>query len=249
MKKEFTRGYTLIALCLAIIGTIISLITIFLPIFKFEYTSEILNFEIPISVNIFDIVTSSDKFDLLDNLYKLVSDSGDSSIYMLVRVVAFTYVVSTFGSIISLVYRSLKYDLCENKCINEIHDTVYSIVFGNIGLLIADTYYINVINKSIQLSLNTSKTLITIPSHFKFLIILYIVIFITEFYLRKHWKNAMAGKVKPLDIKINISNPKKNTEDMTLELLSKYKELLDNGIITEEEFKARKQQLLSNKNI
>ena len=54
----------------------------------------------------------------------------------------------------------------------------------------------------------------------------------------------MSGKIKPLDIKINTSNPDKSSEDMTLELLSKYKELLDNGIITEDEFNTRKQQLL-----
>ena len=42
----------------------------------------------------------------------------------------------------------------------------------------------------------------------------------------------------------NVLGIKKDTVDNKLEMLKKYKELLDNNIITQEEFEAKKKQLL-----
>jgi len=71
--------------------------------------------------------------------------------------------------------------------------------------------------------------------------------------LSKHQSRALKGEVEP--IKLSFASftraagtsgaaTKGNTEDDKVELLIKYKELLDNGVISEEEYNAKKKELL-----
>ena len=91
-----------------------------------------------------------------------------------------------------------------------------------------------------------------------------IIVFAVAMFLYKHWGNAISGKTAPLNLGIGSSaqstttvhteQPKYQTSHPTqstrseienLELLKKYKELFDTGIITEEEFNAKKKELLA----
>ena len=90
---------------------------------------------------------------------------------------------------------------------------------------------------------------------------LQILLFAMMLFLNKHWERAMAGKCAPLfgflgGVKNETGGASAYTaaepavrqtqnEMDTLELLKKYKELLDAGVLTEAEFNTKKQELLA----
>ena len=63
-------------------------------------------------------------------------------------------------------------------------------------------------------------------------------------FLKTHYQKVLDGVVKPLFVCADkITSPERD-ELAQVELLVKYKELLDSGIITDEQFEAKKQELL-----
>ena len=92
--------------------------------------------------------------------------------------------------------------------------------------------------------------------------VLQMLLFAGSLFLKRHWEKAIAGKCSPLFGFLSSSKgestpatvsyaeaqpvAKQTQNEMdTLELLKKYKELLDAGILTEAEFQEKKQELLA----
>ncbi len=74
-----------------------------------------------------------------------------------------------------------------------------------------------------------------------------LAVFICNSMLAKHMKRALKGEVAPIGFGssgYSMNIPQKDTEEDKVELLIKYKELLDSGVITEEEYNAKKKELL-----
>ncbi len=78
-----------------------------------------------------------------------------------------------------------------------------------------------------------------------------LAVFIGVNLLEKHMKSALKGEVTPINVsymsqatKSRSANVRHITDDDKAELLMKYKELLDSGVISEEEFNAKKKELL-----
>ena len=78
-------------------------------------------------------------------------------------------------------------------------------------------------------------------------------VFIAAQVIKNHCTRAMKGEVAPLrTVSENIEaspKPEEHTfsENDKVELLIKYKELLENGVITEEEYQQKKQEIMSGK--
>lgn len=80
--------------------------------------------------------------------------------------------------------------------------------------------------------------------------IAHLVVYIGCLVLKNHLRRALKGEVAPVGLGYSyasgyaVSASPKDTEGDKVELLMKYKELLDNGIITQEEYDAKKKDLL-----
>ena len=111
-------------------------------------------------------------------------------------------------------------------------------------------------------SILSGDAIVTTQTHMP--MIFQIIVVATAMFLYKHWGNAISGKTAPLNLGIGgsaqstqiarIEQLKYQTghtaqstrsEMKNLELLKKYKELFDTGVITEKEFNAKKKELLA----
>ena len=83
-------------------------------------------------------------------------------------------------------------------------------------------------------------------------LLLQIVILVVACFLNRHMIEAMEGLKKPISVPffssnttVPVANTSKYSEQDRIELLAKYKDLLDNQVITEEEFNSKKAELLN----
>ena len=255
-EKDFAKTYNTLLICLLIASMIINLITMFVPIFHIDM-GLIRGSESGIKFIGFNTEDDEDDWIQLDNykyrtspmedfldvesdFFDMIDEDtfGWKQIIRVILYVLIFFLIVDCGIIPGcLRFRDKKVqirnnlsNISHNFWINTIY-TVYSIMLC--WILFNEWEFEGVM------------TFTFIPWIFQF------VVYISSRYISNHSNRAMKGEVAPLKIGAvsfiaanNVETPKKNTEDDKVELLIKYKELLDNGVITEEEYNEKKQELL-----
>ena len=269
-NQQITKQYSTIMMCLAIASMLILCITPFIPAFEInavffsetetgvDYLLELIGFDTLTK----DTSSSNEWSDLginLDGLtdYTLIENDIEKWIIGILVLVAFIIAIEN-------LFKVFAFDKTQDINIKKIFRVLKIGIGWNIGYYVFCLYiilkgyewdleYIFSNNKPISITTKTYWSLI-----FQGIIIIWAIL------LLKHWDNAMAGKVTPLNlsfrggllstftsspteaehqIKNNAQNVRNEIEN--LELLKKYKELLDNGIVTKDEYLAKKKELLT----
>lgn len=260
-EKEVVNSYKKLFMWLMIVSMLINLITLFVPIFHIDFLG-IKHSELGIKYLRFDMTDdTADKYEGMYGDYypqgrptpstdmsfkdRLDVDSDflsseDFIWKQAIRVILFAMI---FIASCPLLLISKRFNKIANYTIEQKTSVYCSGVKINFWL---NTIYMVLSVLLCWILLNEwefegAMTFTFIPWIFQ------LAVFICNHMLAKHMKRALKGEVAPIrfgSYAIMGGSSMKDTEEDKVELLMKYKELLDSGVITEEEYNAKKKELL-----
>lgn len=265
-KQQITKQYSTILICLALVSMLIMFVTPFITAFEmdlgiFSGSEKGIDYV----TNIFDFEENDDKDNSSTNDwfdkdkysdYTLIEDDIEKWIMRGLVAVLIVYAIVNFLKAVSVFYYKN-----QDSSINKM------LFIVKVGLVCNIIYYIfcmYIILKGHEWEFEAILSGDAIVKTKTYLpMILQIIVFAGAMFLYKHWENVMSGKGTPLNFGFAGSfNSKQATqkeqakpetgntaysaryEMEKMELLKRYKELLDSGIITEEEFNEKKRILL-----
>ena len=257
-KQEITKQYGIILLCLAIVSMLIMFATPFITAFKMDlgiiggsetgmdYLIGWMDLESDDDTSSDDDLWSEELSDIT-----LIEENSEKwimrGLVLMLLGMPIYFAVKAFSAYSDSDKNVLVYRMMYSIRMGLGANAVYYIFCMYIILKGHDWDIASVISGDVMV---TTKTFV--PLFFQ------IAIFIGSLLIYKHWEKAVAGQAKPLfysgfssapqgsAASVNVSNNVRS-ESETIELLTKYKELWDSGVITEEEFKAKKEELLGTK--
>lgn len=266
-KQQITKQYSTILICLALVSMLIMFATPFITAFEvdlgiFSGSEKGIDYV----TNIFDFEENDDKDNSSTNDW---FDEDKYSDYTLIEEDIEKWIMRGLVAVL-LVYAVINFFKALSSFSSKNQDTIInqslSMIKAGLGWNIA--YYIfcmYIILKGHEWdfeSILSGDAIVTTKTYMP--MIFQIIVFAVAMFLYKHWGNATSGKTAPLNLGIGGSaqstttvhteQPKYQTSHTTqstrsemenLELLKKYKELFDTGIITEEEFNAKKKEFLA----
>ena len=284
-RRELTKQYSVICLCLAVISCIILLITPLIPAIEVDL-GFIKSSESGISCfsTLFDFVTGNNNATTV-NEYGLEISSSSSTVLqnapgkIWIGVAAMICLVSSFGLLVSALKKLSS--LCKEATVGDLKTIVSSCMILNI-IYYAFCIILILVEYDWQIgSILNGSAILKTKTHI--LLFLQIALMIATKFFYGHWRKAGKGLVKPVDIGVRESAAEKAAAPKTsssfsaspsspsssatttasttttthsrpqagmlselerVELLKKYKELFDSEVITQEEFEAKKQELL-----
>ena len=273
-QQQITKQYSTILICLALVSMLIMFATPFITAFKMDlglisgsetgmdYITNIFdNFG-----NMFDFEADDDKNNSSTNDwfdedkykdYTLIEEDIEKLLMGVLAVSLLACAVLGFFKVLSSFSHKN-----QDTIINESLKFLKSGLTGNIAYYIFCMYIILKGHEWDFESILSGDAIVTTKTYIP--MIFQIIVFAVAMFLYKHWGNAISGKTAPLNLgiggsaqstqtartyqpKYQTSNTAQSTrsEMENLELLKKYKELFDTGIITEEEFNVKKKELLA----
>ena len=264
-KQQITKQYGVLMLALAVISMVILLATAFVPAFEMnlgliEGSETSMDY---LFLPLFEDTSNNTSLDDEDFEFVLLDGFIEKSI---MRV--FAILCLLFPILFALLNKNNFSKLEEPAAVSQMCSTVKRGLAVNIAFYVFCIYVIAKEHEGDFISALQGDTLVTTQTFSPLLFQL--IVFAASMFLYNHWDKALAGKVAPLNLGIAISSqpaqstqgkqtaqrtmdekaPSQNARSVqsemeALELLKKYKELMDNGIITEEEFQAKKEELLT----
>jgi hypothetical protein len=227
MNKTISKKYGVIFLCLSFISALITLITLFVPIFK-------------IDLGIASGSETAMNFLLLSNADTNVVDN--SILKFIYSFLAYAILFIPISFLFSC--RKVSSSLGKEKFNNQICDTMSYGMMLNAFMYVL-TIFILFYNHDWDVwSVLTGDSLITTDIYIPFF--LQLAVFIVGMFFKNHWKLVLKGRQQPFSFANILFSNEKSTEFETAELLEKYKGLYDSNVITEEEFLKKKSELLNN---
>ena len=266
-KQQITKQYSTLLICLSLVSMLIMFITPFTTAFKmdlgfFRGTETGMDY----IMSIFDFEETDDKDNSSTNDW---FDEDQYSDYTLIEEDLEKWIMRGLVAVL-LVYAGIHFlqalssfsDNNQDSIMNQSLTMVNAGLGGNIAYYIFCMYIILKGHEWDFGSVLSGNAIVTTKAYVP--MIFQIIVFAIATFLYNHWGNAISGKVTPLNLAIGgtaQSTPTARTEQPkyqmgnisqstrseleNLELLKKYKELFDTGVITEEEFNAKKENLLS----
>lgn len=243
MNDEITRGYNKVIFWLSLSSLMITLATLFVPIFHVdlglikitELGCRFLGYNMEYTTgdpNFWEIMGCDTKF-LSENVFWQI----------VIKIILWLMIISTavlfalsFNKKLSLVGGAFAK---QNIYAGAIGSAFW---FNTTYMLISVLLCIIVINEG---EFEPATTFTYIPW------LLQLGLYIALKALRRHHQRALSGEVEPIGTRTffnyatydnNITS--KNEENEKVELLIKYKQLLDEGVITKEEYDSKKRDLL-----
>lgn len=264
-KQQITKQYGVLMLVLAVISMVILLATAFVPAFEMnlgliEGSETSMDY---LFLPLFEDTSNNTSLDKEDFEFVLL----DGLVEKLIMRAAAIFCLG-FPILFVLTNKKNFSKLEEPATVSQMCDTVQRGLVVNVAFYAFCMYIILKEHDWDFISALQGDTLITTKTFSPLFIQL--IVFAVSMFLYNHWDKALAGKVAPLNLGIAISSqpaqstqgkqtsqstmdekaPSQNARSVqsemeALELLKKYKELMDNGVITEEEFQAKKEELLT----
>lgn len=249
-KREISRQYGILFACLTILSVAVLLITPFMTAFKLDlgffsgsekgidYLGELFEFDSQNKSN------SSEDSNLFGG-----EESGTLIEGFLGKLIMCGFVIGAFIGAISFLCWFLSNRDVENHSDHFIK-YMKSFLWINAGYFLFCELVILKEHDWAVADVLSGDALIKTSTFTPLL--LQIVILVVACFLDRHMIEAMEGLKKPISIPFFSTNTTMSTaktskysEQERVELLSKYKDLLDNQVITEEEFNTKKAELLN----
>lgn len=256
-KSEISRSYALLFLVIAIISAVIMFITVFIPAFEMSLFGNSLTNESGFDyiIDIFESSNSNHIKDTSSGSGMIIEEQFDKFIMRgIVIILAFYPIIIAFG-LPTFISKKRK-----DMVVKSIKNTALTCF---IWILIYYLFCMYIILKGYDWEFDelfSSEAMIGTKTYLP--LIFQLVILVVSVCIKNHWKKAIDGKVEPLSIGTPIQNShmeqvrahetierKKSStvqnEMDNIDLLQKYKKMLDDQIITQEQFDKKKQELLN----
>lgn len=260
-KKQITKHYSIILICLTLVSSLIMFLTPFTIAFRIDL--DIFSVSETGLEHIFNTLDIEEQDNTNNPSTNLPIDENITFIEGDVeKWVMFGLLIAIFAYAVLNFFKALSFfsDTNKKSVINQSLSIIKTGLGFNISYFVFCVYIIfKAYEWNFEYIFSGEEIIITqtyVPMIFQ------IIVFAVAMFMYSHWHNALSGKVAPLKLDMDFlvqlfsQNKQKNNqsdifsqehqrESENLELIKKYKELYDTGAITEEEFNEKKKQLLS----